>query len=88
MVITMGAICFSASSNHLRSCGKMVVLNMARCGSMYKISYFKDIRFQVDHVQTIRGPSIANLKDKRGLKERLSGQERYHHGSYMFFCFK
>ena len=32
----------------------------------YKISYFHEIRFQVDHVWTIRGPSFADLKDKGG----------------------
>ena len=40
----------------------------------YKISYFHEIRFQVDHVWTIRGPRFANLKDKREVKERQHNQ--------------
>ena len=46
----------------------------------YIVSYFHIIRFQVNHVWTIRGPSFTNLKDKSGLKERQPG--------YMCFCFK
>ena len=55
---------------------------------LYIVSYFHDNRFQVDHVSTIRGPSFANLKDKRGLKERGPGPKGDHHGSYMCFSFK
>ena len=42
---------------------------------LYIVSYFHDIRFQLDHVWTIRLPSFANLKDKRGFKERQPGPE-------------
>ena len=35
----------------------------------YIVSYFHEIRFQVDHVWTIRGPSFADLKDKGGLRK-------------------
>ena len=54
----------------------------------YKVIYFHEIRFQVDHVWTITGPNFANLKDKWGLKEKQPSQEGYHYGSYMCFCFK
>ena len=36
----------------------------------YLVSYFHDLRFQVDHVWTIRGPSFANSKDKIGGSRR------------------
>ena len=32
----------------------------------YIVSYFHDLRFQVDHVWAIRGPQFANLKDIKG----------------------
>ena len=60
--------------------GKVLVL--------YVVSYFHDIRFQVDNAWTMRGPSFAKLKDKRGLKDMPPGPEYYHHGSYMCFFFK
>ena len=50
--------------------------------TLYITSYFHDINFQVDHVLTIRGPSFANLKDKRGVKQRQPGPKGYHHWSY------
>ena len=37
-----------------------------------------DIKFEVDHVWTMRGPSFANVKDKRVTKERPPGPEGYH----------
>ena len=46
--------------------GKVLVL--------YIVSYFHDIRFQVDYVWNMRGPSFANLKENRGLKERHLAQ--------------
>ena len=60
--------------------GKVLVL--------YIVSYFHDIRFQVDHVWNIRRPSFANLKENRGLKDRQPGPEGNQHGTYMLFCFK
>merc|ERR1712081_69362 len=36
-----------------------------------------DIRFEVGHVWTMRGPSFANVKDKRVTKERPPGPEGY-----------
>merc|ERR1712081_129310 len=37
-----------------------------------------DIRFEVDHVWTMRGRSFANLKEERGTKERPPGPEGDH----------
>ena len=54
---------------------------------LYIVSYFHDIQFQGDHFWIIRQPCFANLKDKRGLKERQLGSEGYHNWSYMCFCF-
>ena len=54
----------------------------------YIVGYFRDIKFQVDPVWTIRGPTFANLKDKSGLKERQYGPGGYPQESYMCFCFK
>ena len=45
--------------------------------TLYIKTYFHDINFQVDHVLTIRGPSFANLKNKRGTKERPPGPKGY-----------
>ena len=55
---------------------------------LYIVSHFHKIRFQVDHVWTIRGPIFANLKDNGGLKESQPGQEGYHYWSYMCFCLR
>merc|ERR1711954_613258 len=44
---------------------------------MYIVNYFQDIRFEVGHVWTMRGPSFANVKDKRVTKERPPGPEGY-----------
>jgi len=93
----MGAICVSASSNHLSKYSLLLFcllswqnacLQHGQVLVPYIKSYFHDIRFQVDHVLSIRGPSFANLKDKRGLKERRPGKEGHHHGSYMCFFFQ
>ena len=43
-----------------------------------KIFDRNDIRFEVGHVWTMRGPSFANVKDKRVTKERPPGPEGYH----------
>ena len=44
----------------------------------FKIFDRTDIRFEVDHVWTMRGPSFANLQDTRGIKERTPGPKGYH----------
>ena len=44
---------------------------------IFKIFDRNDIRFEVDHVWTMRGPSFANVKDKRVRKERPPGPEGY-----------
>ena len=96
-VTTMGAICFSALNNHLSKyilysfwffLWKNAGLNHGKVPLPSVVRYFHDIRFPVDHVWTIRGPSFATLKDKSGLKVRRPGPEGYHHWSYMCFCFK
>ena len=43
----------------------------------FKIFDRNDIRFEVGHVWTMRGPSFANVKDKRVTKERPPGPEGY-----------
>ena len=43
----------------------------------FKIFDRNDIRFEVGHVWTMRGPSFANVKDKRVRKERPPGPEGY-----------
>ena len=53
-----GNIFFSLLQNVGLKHGKALV--------QYIVSYFHDIMFQMDHVWTIRGPSFANLKEKRG----------------------
>ena len=45
---------------------------------IFKIFGRNDLKIQVDHVWTMRGPSFANVKDKRGTKERTPGPEGYH----------
>merc|ERR1711954_495867 len=37
-----------------------------------------DLKIKLDHVWTMRGPSFANVKYKRGRKERPPGPEGYH----------
>ena len=55
--MTTVIICLYLWQNAGLKHGKMLVL--------YIVSYFHYIRFQVDHVWTIRRPSFANLKEKR-----------------------
>ena len=43
-----------------------------------KIFGRNDLKIQLDHVWTMRGPSFANVKDKRGTKERPPGPKGYH----------
>jgi len=40
---------------------------------IFKIFGRNDLKIQLDHVWTMRGPSFANVKDKRGTKERPPG---------------
>ena len=42
---------------------------------LYIVSYINDIRFQLDHVWTIRRPSFAHLKEEREVKDRRPGPE-------------
>ena len=71
----MGAICVSASINHLTKYSLLSFslllwqnsgLKQCKVLVPYIMSYFHVIRFLVDHVWTIRGPSFSNLKDKKG----------------------
>jgi len=92
----MGAICVSASSNNLSKyhfnhfffLWQNAGLKHGKVLVPFIVSYIHNIRFQVDHVWTVKGSSIANIKGKRGLKERQPGPEDYHHGSYICLCFK
>ena len=92
----MGAICVFSSSSHLSIYSLQyffcfcdnVGLKHGKVLVPYTVSYFHDIRFQVDYVWTIRRPSFAYLEDKRRLKERQPGREGYHHVIYMCFHFK
>ena len=43
-------------------------------------------QFSSGPLWTLRGPSFAHLKDKKGHKERGPGPEGYPHRSYMFFA--
>ena len=45
--------------------------------NFFKIFDRNDITFEVGHVWTMRGPSFANVKDKRVTKERPPGPEGY-----------
>ena len=44
---------------------------------IFKIFGRNDLKIQLDHVWTMRGPSFANVKDKRGTKERPPGPNGY-----------
>ena len=57
----MGAICFSASINYLSKY------------SLYIVSYFHDIRFEVDHVWNIRGPQFKGQLGAQGDATRPRG---------------
>ena len=96
-VTTILTICVPASRNHFSkySLQSFYLILWQHAGLKhgkvlvpYIVRYFYDIRFEIDHVWTIRGTSFADLKDKRGLKERQPGPEGYHHEIYMCFCFK
>ena len=93
----MGAICVSASSNYLSIYSlksfclflwQNACLKQGKVLVPYTLSYFDNIKFKVDHIGTIKGPSFVNLMVEWGLKERHHGLEGYHHGSYMSFCCK
>ena len=75
---TMEAICVSASSSHLSKyslksfCSffqQNAGLKYGKVLVPYVVSYFHDIRFQVDNVWIMRGPRFANIKNKRGSRK-------------------
>ena len=55
---------------------------------MHIVSYFHDLRFQVDHVWAIRGPQFANLKDIKGAPGETTWPRGLLPWGYMCFCFK